>query len=74
MNKLSGFWEMYLTVREFIHSSLRKELSKSVCDVYFLGHSMAGALASYGALDFSVHSLPRIKRYLKSKKRYYYLF
>ena len=59
-----------MTVREFIHSSLRKELSKSPSDVYFIGHSMAGALASYASLDFSIHSLPRIKRYIKLKKKY----
>jgi hypothetical protein len=61
----SGFWEIYLTVRGFIHSCLRRELSRSPAKVFFVGHSMAGALASYAAVDFSLHSLPRIIRHRK---------
>jgi hypothetical protein len=67
--RFSGFWEIYLTVREFIHSCLRKELSRSPAKVFFVGHSMAGALASFAAVDFSLHSLPRITRYLKHRQR-----
>lgn len=35
-----GFWEAYLSVREFVHAVLRRELSVTPGEVYFTGHSL----------------------------------
>merc|ERR1711871_552813 len=60
-----GFWEAYSVVREFIHEVLRKELTRDPADVYFTGHSLGGALTTIAALDFKIHSLPRIDAFMK---------
>lgn len=65
----SGFWDSYFASRLFIHSALRFELSKRPANVYFTGHSLGGALATYAALDFSLNSLPRIHEYLKFQEK-----
>ena len=63
----SGFWEAYEVVRDFIHLTLRRELSRSPTSVYFTGHSLGGALATFAALDVTIHTLPRVNAYLKFK-------
>lgn len=60
----SGFWEAYWVVREFVHRTLRKELSAHPSQLFFTGHSLGGALASLAAVDVSLHTLPRINSYL----------
>eukprot|EP01034_Spumella_vulgaris_P028050 gene28050-34847_t len=68
----SGFWEAYSHVRDFVHAILRRELIKSPTTVFFTGHSLGGALATYAALDFSIHTVPRVNAYLKHKERQLY--
>ncbi len=65
----SGFWEAYLTVRGFVHGVLRHELAKNPTTVFFTGHSLGGALASYAALDVSINTIPRVNAYLKHKAK-----
>jgi hypothetical protein len=61
-----GFWEAYeTTIRVFVHATLRKELAREAADVIFTGHSLGGAMATFAAVDFTIHSLPRIKSHLK---------
>jgi alpha-beta hydrolase superfamily lysophospholipase len=64
----SGFWEAYSVVREFVHSTLRKELLASPHHVYFTGHSLGGALATLAALDTSIHTIPRVNAYFEHKR------
>jgi alpha-beta hydrolase superfamily lysophospholipase len=49
---------------------LRRELVKTPTTVFFTGHSLGGALATYAALDFTIHTLPRVNAYLKHKERW----
>lgn len=67
-NVHSGFWNSYFAVREFIHLKLREILVINPSKVIFTGHSLGGALATYAALDFSIHSLTRINKYIRHKK------
>lgn len=46
----SGFWDAYLEVRSFIHANLRMELVREPTAVFFTGHSLGGALATFCAL------------------------
>jgi hypothetical protein len=64
----SGFWNSYSAVREFIHIKLRETLSENPSQVFFTGHSLGGALATFAALDFSIHSLDRINKYIRHRK------
>jgi predicted lipase len=61
----TGFWEAYSVVREFVHRTLRRELLQAPAHVCFTGHSLGGALASIAAIDFKIHSAPRIDAYLR---------
>ncbi len=65
----SGFWDAYSHVRDFVHAILRKELVKSPTTVFFTGHSLGGALATYAALDVSIHTVPRVNAFLKHRAR-----
>ncbi len=67
-SEFSGFWEAYCTVRGFIHTVLRQELAARPAHVYCTGHSLGGALATIASLDLSLHSLPRINKYLKAQR------
>lgn len=64
----SGFWEVYSTVREFVHNVLRRELSREPAVVYFTGHSMGGALACIASADVALNTLPRVNAFLKHKR------
>jgi hypothetical protein len=64
----SGFWNSYCAVREFIHIKLRETLAEDPTLVFFTGHSLGGALATFAALDFTIHSLDRINRYVRHRK------
>jgi putative lipase involved disintegration of autophagic bodies len=64
----SGFWNAYLTIREFIHLTLRRELLERPAHVYFTGHSLGGALASLAALDVSINTIPRVNAYFRHKR------
>jgi predicted lipase len=66
----SGFWEVYLHAREFIHAILRRELSQNPTTVYFSGHSLGGALATFAALDVSINTVPRVNAWLKHQEKY----
>jgi len=55
-------------VRVFIHETLRRELTREPAHVCFTGHSLGGALATIGAVDFKIHSLPRIDAFIKSQQ------
>lgn len=65
----SGFWEAYQYVRVFIHAILRRELVQNPTTVFFTGHSLGGALATFASLDVSIHTIPRINAYLKHKEK-----
>lgn len=65
----SGFWEAYERVREFIHAILRKELSRNPTTVFFTGHSLGGALATFAALDVTLHTVPRVNAWLKHQEK-----
>jgi len=65
----SGFWEAYELVREFIHAILRKELARNPTTVYFTGHSLGGALATFAALDVTMHTIPRVNAWLKHQEK-----
>jgi len=56
----SGFWEAYAVVREDLHRILCRELKRSPAHLYFVGHSLGGALATIAALDASVNIVPRV--------------
>lgn len=65
----SGFWDAYLTVRGFVHGVLRHELVRNPTTVFFTGHSLGGALATYAALDVSLYTIPRVNAYLKHQAK-----
>lgn len=65
----SGFWEAYEHVREFIHAILRKELVRNPTTVFFTGHSLGGALATFAALDVQTHTVPRVNAWLKHQAK-----
>lgn len=64
----SGFWEAYCTVRSFIHTVIRQELSARPAHIYCTGHSLGGALATIASLDLVIHTIPRINKYLKIQR------
>lgn len=62
----SGFYEAYEGTREFVHRVLRRELGESpAASVFFTGHSLGGALATFAAIDVRMHTLPRVNAWLK---------
>ena len=69
VNVHSGFWEAYEHVREFIHAILRKELVRNPTTVFFTGHSLGGALATFAALDVTLHTVPRVNAWLKHQEK-----
>jgi hypothetical protein len=64
----TGFWEAYSVVREFVHATLRRELTNCPSHVCFTGHSLGGAIGSLAAADFTVNSLPRIEAFLDNRR------
>ena len=72
-NVHSGFWNSYFAVREFVHLKLREILALNPSKVLFTGHSLGGALATFAAIDFSIHSLTRINKYVRHRKIRYYI-
>lgn len=65
----SGFYEAYEVTREFVHRVLRRELSESpAASVFFTGHSLGGAIATFAAMDVRLHTLPRVNAWLKVSK------
>jgi hypothetical protein len=60
----TGFWDAYLTVRDFIHTTLRQELAQRPAHVMCTGHSLGGALATIACLDISLHTIPRVNAHL----------
>ena len=55
-------------VREDLHAIVRRELTKHPAHLYFVGHSLGGALATIAALDHSIHTVPRMNAYLAHKR------
>jgi hypothetical protein len=64
----SGFWAAYSVVRDDLHAILRRELKKQPSHLYFIGHSLGGALATIAALDVTINTTPRVNKYLKNKR------
>ena len=64
----SGFWDAYAVVRDDLHAIIRRELLKKPAHLYFIGHSLGGALATLGALDFKVHTVPRVNAFLARER------
>ena len=65
----SGFWEAYTVVRSYVHEILRRELKKQPAPIFFTGHSLGGALATFAALDVSLNTIPRVNAYLKHQEK-----
>lgn len=62
----SGFFDAYVGLREFVHRVLRRELSESPSSsVFFTGHSLGGAVATFAAVDVRIHTLPRVNAWLR---------
>jgi len=59
----SGFWKAYEGVRDFVHTEVRNALKEQPGHLFFTGHSLGGALATFAALDVQVHTLPRLNKY-----------
>ena len=55
-------------MREFIHTTIRNELSKELGDVVVTGHSLGGALAALCAMDIEMHTLGPINIELQAIK------
>jgi hypothetical protein len=66
----SGFWEAYTAVRSYLHEIVRRELKMHPAPIYFTGHSLGGALATFAALDISLHTIPRVNAFLKHQEKY----
>jgi hypothetical protein len=49
---------------------VRRELKMHPAPIYFTGHSLGGALATFAALDISLHTIPRVNAYLKHQEKY----
>lgn len=60
----TGFWDAYQTVRDSLHLALRQALIEHPAQLHFTGHSLGGSLSTIAALDFKLHSLPRVNKYL----------
>ena len=54
-----------MTTREFVHETIRKELSGELGDVLVTGHSLGGALASLCAYDLQIHTITQMNQELK---------
>lgn len=65
----TGFWDSYEVIRQELHNILRKTLLESPGPVYFTGHSLGGALATFASLDLSINSFPQINEYHRIKAR-----
>jgi predicted lipase len=65
----SGFWEAYAVVRSYLHEIVRRELKRQPSAVYCTGHSLGGALATFAALDISIHTIPRVNAYLRHQEK-----
>jgi hypothetical protein len=63
----TGFWRAYLSVRDFVHTVVRRELRDEPADLFVTGHSLGGALGMIASLDLAVHTLPRINAYLAKR-------
>jgi hypothetical protein len=55
-----------------MHETLRKEMAltapEKAKEVYFTGHSLGGVIASFAALDFTIHSKDRIDKFSRHLK------
>ena len=59
--------EAYSAVREFIHLTIRKELSQEPADIRCSGHSLGGALAVLCSIDLAIHTLPAVNKKIIEK-------
>ena len=59
--------EAYSAVREFIHLTIRKELSQEPADIRCSGHSLGGALAVLCSIDLAIHTLPAVNKKISEK-------
>ena len=59
--------EAYSAVRDFIHLTIRKELSQEPVDIRCSGHSLGGALAVLCSIDLAIHTLPAVNKKIIEK-------
>ena len=59
--------EAYSAVREFIHLTIRQELSQEPADIRCSGHSLGGALAVLCSIDLAIHTLPAVNKKISEK-------
>ena len=59
--------EAYSAVREFIHLTIRQELSQEPTDIRCSGHSLGGALAVLCSIDIAIHTLPAVNKKIIEK-------
>jgi predicted lipase len=56
-------------VRSYLHEIVRRELKRQPSAVYCTGHSLGGALATFAAVDISIHTIPRVNAYLRHQEK-----
>lgn len=64
----SGFWKVYMAMRDDIHRIVQKEMKSFPAHLCFTGHSLGGALATLACWDITANALPRINQYWRHKR------
>jgi hypothetical protein len=67
INVHSGFWNAYLTLRKDVHAAVRKYLREGD-RLLITGHSLGGALATFAALDLSLHTVRPLNEFFGRRR------
>ena len=66
INVHSGFWHAYLTVRKSIHRAVRRYIREGD-RLLVTGHSLGGALATFAALDLTLHTVRPFNEFIERR-------
>ena len=66
INVHSGFWNAYLTIRKAIHAAVRRYLQAGD-RLLITGHSLGGALATFAAIDLTLHTVRPFNMYTERR-------